>query len=157
MATDASGLLNMMDDENDWINLMYVAEAIVPLEVDDPEDQKEMQMQKANQECRTISDLRSNGKRGVLQFFAKRMSCNCLTEKYQEAKQQHVKMGQCFGCIETIEFNSLMRCLRCKVAHYCSTECQQSDWPEHKTFCVKKPPKKGKARHCSATRICKIN
>jgi hypothetical protein len=29
----------------------------------------------------------------------------------------------------------LKRCGRCKLAHYCSRECQKADWKNHKTLC----------------------
>jgi len=134
-----------MDDENDWIILRYLAEAIVSLE--NRSDQRE-----AEQYLRTIfSDLRSNSsKRGVVTVFAKQISCNCLTEKCEEAKQQHVKMGQCYNCKKIFEFKSLKNCARCKIAHYCSTECQQSDWRRHKEGCAPRKQKgQGKVRHQS--------
>ncbi|KAI9015373.1 hypothetical protein DFJ74DRAFT_679932 [Hyaloraphidium curvatum] len=31
-------------------------------------------------------------------------------------------------------------CGRCKLVHYCSTECQAGDWKQHKVFCGKEPP-----------------
>ena len=137
MATGANGLLNIMDDEKDWINFSYLAESISYIELD-LGDLKEIQ--KIDQYSRQLSDLRSNGKRGLMIFFAKRMTCNCLMEKYEEAKRQHpVKMEECFFCPQIIEFKSLMVCARCKVAQYCRTECQHTDWPKHEVFCVKKP------------------
>ena len=32
---------------------------------------------------------------------------------------------------------TLRRCSRCRTSYYCSTECQQQDWPTHKLECVK--------------------
>lgn len=29
------------------------------------------------------------------------------------------------------------KCSRCKIRRYCSTECQRSDWPRHKSECIK--------------------
>lgn len=34
----------------------------------------------------------------------------------------------------------LLRCSRCHIARYCSTECQRKDWPIHKHLCGKPMP-----------------
>jgi len=43
----------------------------------------------------------------------------------------------CGGCLKwnsgDCHFNM---CGKCKLAHYCSVECQKQDWPEHKKKCV---------------------
>jgi len=44
----------------------------------------------------------------------------------------------CYGCGKTANETpngTLMACTRCKVARYCSKECQKSDHKEHKAFC----------------------
>jgi hypothetical protein len=35
------------------------------------------------------------------------------------------------------EENTLMKCSVCRVASYCSTECQKADWASHKAGCTK--------------------
>ena len=40
----------------------------------------------------------------------------------------------CCGKVET--HNKLKACAKCKVAHYCSKECQTQDWKKHKKECV---------------------
>jgi hypothetical protein len=30
----------------------------------------------------------------------------------------------------------LKRCSRCHRVYYCSTECQRSDWSQHKVICL---------------------
>jgi hypothetical protein len=39
------------------------------------------------------------------------------------------------GFIANAEGGTLKRCGRCKVARYCSSECQVADWPDHKKAC----------------------
>jgi len=43
----------------------------------------------------------------------------------------------CAGCQKTTDRKRLMKCSRCRLAAYCSKECQKAHWPKHKVFCVK--------------------
>ena len=43
---------------------------------------------------------------------------------------KHVKT--CYKCGSS---QKLMKCSRCKTVHYCSKECQKSDWGRHKSSC----------------------
>lgn len=48
------------------------------------------------------------------------------------------KKNSCFGCSEAESKNgqpSLQRCSKCRVAQYCSAECQKKDWKMHKQVC----------------------
>ena len=40
---------------------------------------------------------------------------------------------QCEVCEDSHE--NLKKCGRCNIVRYCSTECQEEDWPEHKRVC----------------------
>jgi hypothetical protein len=43
----------------------------------------------------------------------------------------------CRACSkEPEEGEKLLACSRCKTAHYCSKECQKSDWKTHKQICI---------------------
>ena len=57
--------------------------------------------------------------------------------------------GHCCGCGKTPEEKgmvSLLKCNRCRLAHYCSEACQASCWPTHMAHCKKwKHFKKGDA------------
>jgi len=43
-------------------------------------------------------------------------------------------LGFCFYCEKTT--SNLKRCSRCHRVYYCSTECQRSDWSQHKVICL---------------------
>ena len=42
---------------------------------------------------------------------------------------------QCDNCNQTLE--KIGKCSKCKAARYCSKECQERNWPEHKLECEK--------------------
>jgi hypothetical protein len=46
----------------------------------------------------------------------------------------HKICGHCTK-IETLDSAKLMKCQRCKVAYYCSKECQVANWKSHKKTC----------------------
>ncbi len=52
---------------------------------------------------------------------------------------EFTKMRQCCVCgaFDSPE-QKFMVCSRCKMSHYCSVECQKSNWPAHKIICTKK-------------------
>jgi hypothetical protein len=49
-------------------------------------------------------------------------------------KEAHGYGPSCLFCRS--HHGRLMRCSRCKVALYCSPECQKSHWPLHKKICA---------------------
>lgn len=71
-----------------------------------------------------------------IKFFTKRIPCNCLKDLYSRAKSQP-KLIQCHCCKKHKERRSLFLCGRCKIAHYCSKECQRTDYLQHESLCKK--------------------
>jgi len=55
-------------------------------------------------------------------------------EDTSKPKEEKVGEKKCWVCGKP---NS-MKCSKCKAAAYCSVECQRTDWPSHKTKCIKK-------------------
>jgi hypothetical protein len=77
----------------------------------------------------------------LVQFFRKRIPCSCLDEKYKEVKSI-TKMGLCCNPECPLPDRRAVRskmvyCTRCRNANYCSRECQEARWTEHKTVCGK--------------------
>ena len=75
----------------------------------------------------------------VVKFFRHRIPCSCLDEKYQEVK--HItKSGFCFSpqCSisdKNVERSKAKYCSRCRCVTYCSLECQEAHWTNHKPDC----------------------
>ena len=80
----------------------------------------------------------------LVKFFRHRIPCSCLDEKYDEVKSI-TKMGFCYNaeckfyCVkgEGVERRITKYCSRCRCETYCSRECQEADWSEHKPLCDK--------------------
>jgi hypothetical protein len=53
--------------------------------------------------------------------------------------EQLYQEGLCLVCRSA----ATKRCMRCKLAQYCSVECQTADWPLHKTICGRLESSKG--------------
>ena len=74
-------------------------------------------------------------RRDELKFFRKRTTCKCLKKMHLDARKAIPKSGLCWCCEVAKERPLLMVCSRCRVAQYCSRECQGSDWGDHKSLC----------------------
>jgi MYND finger len=48
---------------------------------------------------------------------------------------------QCMYCASP-SADAHKACGRCRMAHYCSVDCQTKDWPEHKKWCITRVVKK---------------
>lgn len=75
----------------------------------------------------------------LVQFLRKRIPCSCLKQKRKEVKSV-VKMGRC--CHRQCALpdrmavkNTMVYCTKCKLANYCSRQCQEADWKMHKQLC----------------------
>ena len=61
--------------------------------------------------------------------------------KYKEGVKELSKLGyklerNCRNCgKESQHINRVLKCGGCKLAVYCSKECQKADWKKHKPFC----------------------
>jgi hypothetical protein len=64
----------------------------------------------------------------------------CLEEinQYRNGMKQHsIVKYQCGGCGKINLQQKFRVCGKCKLAHYCSQECQMMDWSKHRLLCKK--------------------
>ena len=86
-----------------------------------------------------LSDEIDTDMHTLIKFFRRRIPCSCLDEEYQRWK--HVtKVGSCFNplcCIpsECVERSKTKYCSRCRCATYCSRDCQEAHWINHRGNC----------------------
>jgi hypothetical protein len=80
----------------------------------------------------------------LVKFYRNRIPCSCLDEKYEVVK--HItKVGFCYNAECKFHFEGGGRtersktkyCSRCRCATYCSRECQEAQWSDHKPYCDK--------------------
>ena len=86
--------------------------------------------------CVGGSKLVGGGDREQVQFYCKRLPCSCLKKRYSDAKKSLPKQGVCHHCRKEMDRKSLLLCSACRVAAFCSVECQRADWVAgHKEEC----------------------
>ncbi|KAL9179348.1 hypothetical protein ACHAXT_008638 [Thalassiosira profunda] len=85
----------------------------------------------------TISnhDIFRGDERSVVKFYARRINCDCLLERYQKAKSVR-QTGVCSNCDKRVERKRLMYCPVCEQHQYCSKACHKADWSRHRDLCV---------------------
>ena len=85
-----------------------------------------------------IYELISSDERRMVSYLRKRIRCSCLDLKFLQVKSDK-KMSVCNSgtCTQRmVELKALLRCERCRKAHYCSQKCQAADFEGHKKVCV---------------------
>mmetsp|Transcript_9581 Transcript_9581/g.14782 ORF Transcript_9581/g.14782 Transcript_9581/m.14782 type:complete len:297 (+) Transcript_9581:11-901(+) len=83
----------------------------------------------------------------LVSFFRKRITCSCLDKKHKEVKSIK-KMGYCNNdkCPlgGKVERSKMVYCTRCSVAYYCSRDCQEAAWSDHREICKKRAEENAK-------------
>jgi hypothetical protein len=76
-----------------------------------------------------------SGKSAVARLIASHSGAECCDMAQMDPKRRAKFMGRsCYNCFKT-QPDTLQKCGLCKVAQYCSKECQLTNWPRHKTTC----------------------
>ena len=73
--------------------------------------------------------------RAVTKFYAKRIPCSCLDQRYALSRALLTKTGLCSNCKQRKERSKLFMCQACRLDFYCGEECQKAHWPVHKKDC----------------------
>ena len=86
-----------------------------------------------------IGELPGADNHTLVSFFKKRIPCNCLEKRHKEVKSI-TKIGICHNLSCSLpdrkaSRSKMLYCTQCRIANYCSRECQVADWPEHKNYC----------------------
>ncbi|EJK45512.1 hypothetical protein THAOC_35872 [Thalassiosira oceanica] len=85
--------------------------------------------------CKMGNKLLGGNRRDIVKFVAKRLPCTCLKGLHRAARRKVEKEGLCLGCYKRFPRSELFVCTGCMCVHYCSRECQRSDWSRHKKHC----------------------
>ena len=62
-------------------------------------------------------DLAEGGERTIVKYFAQRITCECLKERFAASKEQP-KLGQCSCCRLSKDRSQLLLCSNCNFAQY---------------------------------------
>ena len=62
--------------------------------------------------------------------------------KKRDKELKKISLQMCHGCDIQKTSSEFKKCSNCKMAYYCSSECQKKDWKEHKPQCYEICPKK---------------
>ena len=82
-------------------------------------------------------DPNASGRRDILKFLSRRISCSCLKDMHRQARLTITKTRRCEYCMEFKERDELMLCGGCRLLEYCSIECQKADWKrDHTKSCA---------------------
>mmetsp|Transcript_9211 Transcript_9211/g.18519 ORF Transcript_9211/g.18519 Transcript_9211/m.18519 type:complete len:114 (+) Transcript_9211:288-629(+) len=95
-----------------------------------------------------LLEINSSDDHTLVSFYRKRITCSCLNEKYKEVKSIK-KMGYCNNekCPlpgGKVERSKMLYCTRCSVEYYCSRDCQETHWSDHREVCKKKAEENAK-------------
>lgn len=58
-------------------------------------------------------------------------------ERDERRRERKAKRVACDTCQLKFPYNKMKKCSRCRLATYCSVECQKGNWDQHKLICKK--------------------
>jgi hypothetical protein len=79
-------------------------------------------------------NLLNNSPREMIKLFHRDSACNCLKDLYYSLKDNTPKILQCMGCNMISDMKDIFEC-ECTFVMYCTHECAEKDWQNHKSMC----------------------
>ena len=103
---------------------------------------KSLKKTQASIDNHKLSELNDADPHTLVSYFRNRIPCHCLDAKYEQVKYT-TKMGECSNLgkekchlrYNKVERSAMMSCGRCRMTHYCSTQCHKAHWKEHRKYC----------------------
>ena len=95
--------------------------------------------------------------RGLLPFFHRRNSCDCLKEQYYQLKDTMKRTTPWFKCFKSWDIRNVVICPKCKSVQYCSSKCKEGNLI-HLKYCdelwfLSSPESLYKPEHCSCCNL----
>ena len=85
-----------------------------------------------NGKTATVTRLLPDGRYAVALFPADEKQLSLKGENLQISSGEQ---KSCLACYQIFPGDKLKSCSRCRLAHYCSKECQVKHWQAHKSDC----------------------
>lgn len=86
-----------------------------------------------NGDCAIVCLVTSLCSFGTCEAKAGQMRDSAVSEALQQWNIVDVVIKH--GCVACGQTANTQKCARCKLTPYCSTTCQRTDWPKHKSIC----------------------
>jgi MYND finger len=64
-----------------------------------------------------------------------RITCLDRRRQREEKRDKKTRKVECLSCARKFPYTKMKKCSSCRVATYCSVDCQRKDWAQHKFIC----------------------
>ena len=83
-----------------------------------------------------IEKIRRGGNCAAVRYLSKNTPCGCIMQFFANLEPES-RTKFCTYCQKDVVASEILRCSGCRIAEYCSLECQKVSWRKHKKECEK--------------------